>query len=71
MVLPASRRLLPLPLVPWHRLIETTPPALPAAPHGEAPTFTAPRIPPEAEALIDVYMASRPPAPSANAPVEP
>ena len=56
--------LLPIPLLPLHRLVETTTPALPAAASIEAPTFQPVPIPPEAEALIDAYMATEPAAPA-------
>jgi general secretion pathway protein A len=69
--------LLPVPLVPWHRFIETPPPALPPAPPRlEAPVLTPLPIPPDYEELIDGNMFPRPApptprAPTLSAPIEP
>jgi general secretion pathway protein A len=61
--------LLPLPLIPWHRLVETTAPALPAAPPQiEAPEFAPLPIPPDYEELTDGNMFPRPAAPAPRSP---
>ena len=61
--------LLPLPLVPWHRLVESTLPALPpAAPPIAAPVFTPLPVPPDYEELTDGNMFPRPATPTLRAP---
>jgi general secretion pathway protein A len=66
--------LLPLPLVPWHRLIETTPPALPPEPPAmAAPSFAPVPVPPNYDDLFDPYLLRRaaPASPAPSAGVEP
>lgn len=68
--------LLPVPLVPWHRFIETTLPAVsPAPPRLEAPVFAPLPIPPDYEELVDGNMFPRaapaPPRSIPPSPVEP
>jgi general secretion pathway protein A len=40
-------------LVPWHRMVETTVPSLPAAPPAQVPAVDAPTIPADTEAAIE------------------
>jgi general secretion pathway protein A len=52
--------LLPVPMVPWHRFIETTLPAVPPEPARiEAPVFAPLPIPPDYEELVDGNMFPR------------
>ena len=61
--------LLPLPLVPWHRLVESTLPGLPpAALPIAAPVFTPLPIPPDYEELTDGNMFPSPATPTPRAP---
>lgn len=68
--------LLPVPLVPWHRFIETTLPVVPPAPPRlEAPVFAPLPIPSNYEELVDGNMFPRaapvPPRSVPPSPVEP